>query len=295
MQRRVVVTGIGVLSPVGNNLREAWQNIIQGKIGIKKLEGEEYLNLPCRVGGFLEENGAKFNLSNYFSKSELRSISPATAYALYASREAIENAGLSNLSDEDKNTVGVAVGMGMIDLVDICETNKSLQKGYNQVSPFFVPRILANMASGQISIKHGFRGPNHSVSTACATGAHAIGDSFRFIRNGDADVMICGGTEACICPLSIAAFCRLRALSTSYNNEPEKASRPFDKKREGFVMGEGSAILVLEELQQAKSRRAHIYAEILGYGLSGKLISAAYFVKKIVESFACVLELTNFA
>ncbi|KAI4460998.1 polyketide synthase-related [Holotrichia oblita] len=269
MQRRVVVTGIGVLCPVGNNLKEAWQNIIRGKIGIKKLVGEEYANLPCRIGGYLEDNGAKFNVANYFSKSELRSISPATAYALHASKEALQDAGISNLNDEEKKTVGVAVGMGMIDLVDICETNKSLQKGYNQVSPFFVPRILANMAAGQISIKYGFRGPNHSVSTACATGAHAIGDSFRFIRNGDADVMICGGTEACISPLSIAAFCRLRALSTSYNNEPKKASRPFDKNREGFVMGEGSAILVLEELQHAKDRKAHIYAEILGYGLSG--------------------------
>ncbi|GJQ85259.1 hypothetical protein Trydic_g18493 [Trypoxylus dichotomus] len=242
---------------------------LQGKIGIRKLEGDEYANLPCKIGGYLTEYGAKFNLSNYFSKTELRSISPATAYALYATKEALDDAGLFELTEGEKETVGVAVGMGMVDLVDICETNKSLQKGYNQVSPFFVPRILANMAAGQISIKHGFRGPNHSVSTACATGAHAIGDSFRFIRNGDADIMICGGTEACISPLSIAAFCRLRALSTSYNAEPEKASRPFDKKREGFVMGEGSAILILEELEHAKKRNAHIYAEILGYGLSG--------------------------
>lgn len=269
MQRRVVVTGMGVLSPVGNNLKDSWQNIIHGKIGIKRLEGEEYANLPCKIGGYIQENGDKFNLSKYFSKSELRSISPATAYALHVTKEALTNANLLELSEEERINVGVAVGMGMVDLVDICETNKSLQKGYNQVSPFFVPRILANMAAGQISIKYGFRGPNHSVSTACATGAHAIGDSFRFISNGDADVMVCGGTEACISPLSIAAFCRLRALSTSYNDEPEKASRPFDKKREGFVMGEGSGILVLEELEHAKRRGGHIYAEILGYGLSG--------------------------
>lgn len=269
MKRRVVVTGLGVLSPVGNNLKDSWQNIIRGKIGIKKLAEEEYLNLPCKVAGSLQEDGGKFNLSNHFPKSELRSISPATAYALYAAKEALEDAQLSNLSDEEKTAVGVAVGMGMVDLMDICETNKSLQKGYNQVSPFFVPRILANMAAGQISIKYGFRGPNHAVSTACATGAHAIGDSFRFIRNGDADVMVCGGTEASISPLAIAAFCRLRALSTSYNDEPERASRPFDKKREGFVMGEGSGILVLEELEHAKKRGTHIYAEILGYGLSG--------------------------
>lgn len=267
--RRVVVTGIGILSPVGCSLKEAWYNIISGKSGITRIESSEFDTLPCKIAGFVRENGTKINLTNYFSKTELKTMNSATSYALLATKEALEDANLLEINEETKERTGVAVGMGMVDLDDICNTNDALRKGYHHVSPFFVPRILPNMGAGQISIKYGFRGPNHAVSTACATGAHAIGDSFRFIRNGDADIMICGGTEACISPLSIAGFCRLRALSTSFNETPEKASRPFDKKREGFVMGEGSAILVLEELEHAKARNANIYAEILGYGLSG--------------------------
>ncbi|CAH1104269.1 unnamed protein product [Psylliodes chrysocephalus] len=269
MQRRVVVTGIGVISPVGTGIKEAWKNIIAGKSGISKLEDPEYQTLPCKIAGFIKDNGSKINLSNYFSKSELKTMAPATAYALLATKQALEDSKLDKMDEETKCNTGVAIGMGMVDLEDICKTYEALKKGYHHVSPFFVPRILPNMAAGQISIKYGLRGPNHSVSTACATGAHAIGDSFRFVRNGDADIMVCGGTEACISPMSIAGFCRLRALSTSYNDNPEKASRPFDKLREGFVMGEGSAVLILEELEHALSRNAHIYAEVLGYGLSG--------------------------
>ncbi|CAG9831919.1 unnamed protein product [Diabrotica balteata] len=269
MQRRVVVTGLGVVSPVGTGVKEAWKNIISGKSGITRLEGPEYESLPCKIGGYAKDKGEKINLSNYFSKSELRTMARATGFALISAKEALEDAKLDQMDENTKNIAGVAVGMGMVDLEDICSTYDALKKGYHHVSPYFVPRILPNMAAGQISIKYGLRGPNHSVSTACATGAHAIGDSFRFIRNGDANIMICGGTESCISPMSIAGFSRLRALSTSFNDQPEKASRPFDKLREGFVMGEGSAVLILEELQHALDRNAHIYAELLGYGLSG--------------------------
>lgn len=269
MNRRIVVTGMGVVSPVGTGLKESWKNIINGKSGITKVDSQEFQNLPCKIAGYAKANGNQIQLSDHFSKTELKTMAPATGYALLAAKEALADAQLDSISEQIKENTGVAVGMGMIDLSDICNTYESSKKGYHHISPFFVPRILPNMAAGQISIKYGFRGPNHSVSTACATGAHAIGDSFRFIKYGSADIMVCGSAEACISPLSIASFCRLRALSTSFNEQPENASRPFDKKREGFVMGEGSAILVLEEYQHALNRNVHIYAEILGYGLSG--------------------------
>lgn len=266
-RRRVVVTGLGVVSPVGCKVETAWQNIINGKCGIRNLEDSSYSNLPCRVAGQI--NKSELTTDTVFTKSELKTMAPATTLAFLAADEALKLSQLDTNNADVQLRTGVAIGMGMIDLVDVCETNKALEKGYNRVSPFFVPRILPNMAAGQVSIKYGLRGPNHAVSTACATGVHAIGDSFRFIKYGDSDVMVCGAAESCISPLAIAGFCRLRALCTSSNDQPHKASRPFDRNRDGFVMGEGAAILILEELEHAKQRNAQIYAEILGYGLSG--------------------------
>lgn len=265
--RRVVVTGIGIISPIGCNVKTAWNNLINGECGIKKLIDPAYEKLPCTIAAQIPDS--MLDVGQHFSKSELKAMSKSTSYALIAAKEALENANWLPEKQVEKDRTGVAIGIGMVDLADISETSDLLKKGYNRVSPFFVPRILPNMAAGQISIKYGFRGPNHSVSTACATGAHSIGDAFRFISHNDADIMICGGAEACISPLSIAGFCRLRALSSSSNENPTKASRPFDKDRDGFIMGEGSAILVLEELKHAQKRGANIIAEILGYGLSG--------------------------
>ncbi|XP_054007110.1 3-oxoacyl-[acyl-carrier-protein] synthase, mitochondrial [Hylaeus anthracinus] len=270
-KRRVVVTGMGIVCPLGINKQTAWKALIDSKTGVTKLTEPDYEKLPCRIGALIPKGSGpnELDINSHFTKSELRTMCLATAYALIATEDALNDAKWKPDDEKDKQDTGVAVGVGMIDLVDVCTTYEAMKKGYNKVSPYFVPRILPNMTAGQISIKYGFRGPNHCVSTACATGAHAIGDAFRFIRGGETSVMVCGGAEACISPLAIAAFCRLRALSTARNDIPSEASRPFDKDRDGFVMGEGAAILVLEELNHALAREANIYAEVLGYGLSG--------------------------
>lgn len=289
---RVVVTGLGVVSPLGCGTQLAWSKILDSVCGIQYLHDEKFANLPCKLAALVPRGKAtgELDLHSHFSDGELRTMSLASAYALVAAKEALEDAKWLADDETSKLNTGVAVGMGMADLVDICEMNNSLKIAYNRVNPYFVPRILLNMAAGLISIKYGFRGPNHSVSTACATGAHAIGDAFRFIKNGDAKVMVCGGTEASINPLSLAGFCRLRALSTSYNEQPTKASRPFDKGRDGFVMGEGSAILILEELNHALARGTKIYAEVLGYGLSA---DASHLTKPKEDGTGAILAMSR--
>ncbi|KAI8130013.1 hypothetical protein FF38_11803 [Lucilia cuprina] len=267
-RRRVVVTGMGAVTPLGGNVQESWQKLLKCEAAITSL-GDQYKGLPCQVAAQINKENLPIN--DLLSKSDIKLMSPATQLSVLATEEALSTAQIipKNLSSEELERFGVCVGMGMFDLTEVYGAWQQLQRGYNRVSPFFVPRLLPSMACGHISMRHGLRGPNHSVSTACATGAHAIGDAMRFIRNGDADIMLAGSGESCIDPLSIAGFCRLRALSTAFNDMPEKASRPFDNKRDGFVMGEGAAILVLEELEHALKRNAPILAEVLGYGLSG--------------------------
>ncbi|EDW14376.1 3-oxoacyl-[acyl-carrier-protein] synthase, mitochondrial [Drosophila mojavensis] len=267
-RRRVVITGSGAVTPLGNNVSESWQRLVAGESAISKL-GAEFKGLPCQVAAQIPRE--RIQIDKHLSKSDIKLMSPATQFAIIAADEALAAAKLkpSELSEEQRERFGVCVGMGMFDLAEVYGAFQQLQRGYNRVSPYFVPRLLPNMACGHISMRHGLQGPNHSVSTACATGAHAIGDALRFIRNGDADLMLAGSGEACIDPLSIAGFCRLRALSTTFNDNPAVASRPFDKARDGFVMGEGAAVLLLEELEHARARGAPILAEILGYGLSG--------------------------
>lgn len=264
---RVVVTGMGIVCPLGVGVPVVWKHLIESACGIVNLTGKDYNSIPCKVAGFVPDSDKV--LQAHFTKSELKNVCLSTRMAILASEEALKDAKWCPNNDTDKENTGVAVGVGMIDLEEVVSTGQALQtKGYSRVSPFFVPKILANMAAGHIGIRNQFQGPNHTVSTACTTGVHAIGDAFNFIRKGDAQVMVCGGSEAAISPLGIAAFSRMRALSTNFNHEPRKASRPFDTKRDGFVMGEGSGILVLENLEHARSRGTKIYAEVLGYGLS---------------------------
>jgi len=260
--RRVVITGIGVVSPIGNNVNDFWQNLVAGKSGIDTISSfdPDKYGLTVKIAAEVKN----FNPEDYFDKKDAQKFSDFIKFAYAAAMEAMKDADLEN-ANIDKDRVGVIVGTGIGGLKDIEEQHEILnEKGARRVSPFFIPYGIANMASGIIAIKYGFRGPNYCVVSACATGNHSIGDAFRIIQRGDADIMIAGGTESAITPLGIAGFASMKALSTR-NDEPQKASRPFDKDRDGFVMGEGAGILILEEYEHAKKRGAKIYAEIKGY------------------------------
>ena len=271
--RRVVVTGMGLLTTLGNNLDTSWDNLINCKSGIKQINHFDVSDLPSKIAGYINNNPEDenyFNKSSFLEPKDLKRNDRFIQYGLLAAKMAIEDAGLINLTEEEKLKVGVSVGSGIGGLETIYNGSLTINsKDNKKLSPFFIPSSLVNLLSGQISIKYGFKGPNHSVVTACATGAHSIGDAGEIIKRGAADIMIAGGAEAAVCELGLAGFCAARSLSTSYNDNPELASRPWDKNRDGFVMGEGAGILVLEELQHAKKRGAKIYAELIGYGMSG--------------------------
>ena len=271
--RRVVVTGMGLLTTIGNNLDSSWNNLVNCKSGIKQINHFDVSDLPSKIAGYINNNPEDenyFNKSSFLEPKDLKRNDRFIQYGLLAAKMAIEDAGLINLTEEEKLKVGVSVGSGIGGLETIYNGSLTINsKDNKKLSPFFIPSSLVNLLSGQISIKYGYKGPNHSVVTACATGAHSIGDSGEFIKRGAADVMIAGGSEAAVCKLGIAGFCAARSLSTSYNDRPDEASRPWDKDRDGFVMGEGSGIIVLEEMEHAKKRGAKIYAELIGYGMSG--------------------------
>ena len=270
---RVVITGLGLVSSIGNNVSETWNNLIAGKSGIKKISSFDVSDLPCKIAGYISHNEKDeyyVDRSKYLETREINRNDRFIQYGLIASIMAVEDAGLMTLDDKSKLRVGVSVGSGIGGLETIYNGSITLnEKGSRKISPFFIPSSLINLTSGQISIKFGFKGPNHSVVTACATGAHSIGDAAEMIKRGAAEIMIAGGSEAAVCKLGVAGFCAARSLSTKYNDQPAKASRPWDKDRDGFVIGEGAGIVVLEDYENAKKRGAKIYAELIGYGMSG--------------------------
>ncbi|MDX2144698.1 MAG: beta-ketoacyl-ACP synthase II [Rhodospirillaceae bacterium] len=271
--KRIVVTGMGLVTPLGRGVQPNWDALLDAQSGIRAITRFQTDDLPCKIGGEVPtaaDHPRKFVFDEVVSPKDRRRMDDFIVYALGAADEAIKDSGWVPPDDEARERTGVMIGSGIGGLFTIDETAQILAtQGPRRVSPFFIPASLINLASGQVSIRHGFKGPNHAPVTACATGAHAIGDAARLIKYGDADVMVAGGAESALCRLGLAGFAAAKALSTSYNDAPATASRPWDKGRDGFVMGEGAGVVVLESLEHAKKRGAKIYGEILGYGLSG--------------------------
>ncbi len=271
-KRRVVVTGIGAITPLSTTAEGTWQKLINGQSGLGKISLFDTTDCPCKVAGEVKygDGDDLFNPDKFIDPKEQRKMDRFIHFAIAAADQAITDSGWKAESEEQKYRTGIIMGSGIGGLPAIEKTTLNVrEKGVRKITPFFIPSSLINLASGQISIKHGYMGPNHAIVTACASGGHAIGDSARMIEYGDVDVMIAGGAEAAICEIGIGGFAALRALSTAFNDNPTASSRPWDKDRDGFVMGEGAGVVVLEEYEHAKKRGAKIYAEIAGYGMSG--------------------------
>jgi 3-oxoacyl-[acyl-carrier-protein] synthase II len=271
--RRVVVTGLGMITPLGSGVEPTWKRLIDGESGIRGIQSFDVSDLPSKIGGLVprgETSSGSFNADDWVPPKDQRKMDEFIVFGLAAASQAVEDSGWKPEKDEDRERTGVMIGSGIGGLTAIADGAITLkEKGPRRMSPFFIPSALINLVSGHVSIKYGFKGPNHAVVTACSTGAHAIGDAARLIQLDDADVMVAGGAEAAICRLGIAGFAAARALSTGFNDDPPRASRPWDKDRDGFVMGEGAGVVVLEEYEHAKKRGAKIYAEVIGYGMSG--------------------------
>ena len=271
--RRVVVTGLGMVSPLACGVEATWKRILGGESGARKIETFDVSDLTCKIACQVprgDGGGDTFNPDQWMEPKDQRKVDDFIIFAMCAARQALDDADWHPANEEDRCATGTMIGSGIGGLSGIADTAVLLkERGPRKVSPFFIPGRLINLASGYVSIEHGLKGPNHAVVTACSTGAHAIGDASRLIALGDADVMVAGGTESPICRIGMAGFCAARALSTAFNETPGKASRPYDRDRDGFVMGEGAGVVVLEEYEHAKARGAKIYGEVTGYGLSG--------------------------
>jgi len=273
VMRRVVVTGLGAVTPLGDGVEQSWRRLIAGESGAGRVTHFDPEPFPSQVGcevPFGDGSSGTFNPDRYMEPKERRKVDEFILFAMAAAQQAVQDADLESILPAEAERIGVLIGSGIGGLKGIAETAVVLhERGPRRVSPHFIPGRLINLASGYVSIRWGLKGPNHAVVTACSTGAHAIGDAARLIQWGDADIMLAGGAEAAICPIGYAGFCQAKALSTHFNDAPEKASRPWDRDRDGFVMGEGAGIVVLEDLEHARARGAKIYAEVVGYGLSG--------------------------